>query len=50
MLTPAGARFRTALLKRISGEPHPITRLSQADRRALVRILERLVDDGLGDE
>ena len=45
VLTPAGARFRTALLKRISGEPQPITRLSQADRRALVRILERLVGD-----
>ena len=50
VLTPAGARFRTALLKRISGEPQPITRLSQADRRALVRILERLVGDRLGDE
>ena len=45
VLTPAGARVRTALLKRISGRPHPLTRLSPQEQRALVRIMERLVDD-----
>ena len=45
MLTPAGARLRTALLKRVTERPHPITRLSAQDQRALVRIMERLVND-----
>jgi DNA-binding MarR family transcriptional regulator len=44
VLTPAGLRVRTALLKRVTARAHPMTRLSDDDQRALVRILERLVD------
>lgn len=50
VLTPAGARLRTALLKRVTGQPHPLTRLSAQDQRALLRIMERLLDDRLDDE
>jgi DNA-binding MarR family transcriptional regulator len=45
VLTPAGARLRTALLRRVSGQAHPLTRLSAQDQRALLRIMERLVDE-----
>jgi DNA-binding MarR family transcriptional regulator len=45
VLTPAGARLRTALLRRVSGHAHPLTRLSAQDQRALLRIMERLVDE-----
>jgi MarR family transcriptional regulator, organic hydroperoxide resistance regulator len=43
-LTPSGVRVRRALLKRVTGQPHPLSRLSLQDQRTLVRILERLVE------
>jgi DNA-binding MarR family transcriptional regulator len=44
VLTPAGARVRTQLQKRLAAPPDPFRRLSPADQRALVRILERLLE------
>jgi DNA-binding MarR family transcriptional regulator len=44
-LTPAGARLRTQLLQQMAGRSLPLTRLSVAERRTLVTLLERLVDD-----
>lgn len=44
-LTAAGSRIRGALLRRVSGRPNPLTRLTPGERRALVKILERLLDD-----
>ena len=43
-LTPAGSRLRAQLLRRIAGGSCALSRLSPADQRALVRILETLVD------
>jgi DNA-binding MarR family transcriptional regulator len=43
-LTPEGARLRAVLHRRLTNPPDPLQRLSAADRRALVAILERLVD------
>ena len=43
-LTPAGSRLRAQLLRRITGGSCALSRLSPADQRALVRILETLVD------
>jgi MarR family transcriptional regulator, organic hydroperoxide resistance regulator len=43
-LTPAGARLRAHLLRRVTGGSCALSRLSAADQRALVRILEALVD------
>jgi DNA-binding MarR family transcriptional regulator len=43
-LTPAGTRLRTQLQKRLADPPDPFRRLSDAEQRALVRILERLLD------
>ena len=44
-LTQTGARLRAQLLRRVTTESCRLSALSSADRRALVRILERLVDD-----
>jgi MarR family transcriptional regulator, organic hydroperoxide resistance regulator len=44
-LTPAGSKLRTQLLQQMAGRSLPLARLSLADRRALVRILEALVDE-----
>jgi MarR family transcriptional regulator, organic hydroperoxide resistance regulator len=44
VLTPAGARLRAQLHKRLSAPPDPFQRLSEADQRALVKILERLLE------
>lgn len=44
VLTPAGARVRTQLQKRLAAPPDPFRRLSATDQRALVRILERLLE------
>lgn len=44
-LTTSGSRLRADLLKCVGGRPHPFSRLSAADQRTLVRILERLVSD-----
>lgn len=43
-LTPAGARLRAQLLRRMTQQPLPLSRLSAREQRALVRILERIVD------
>jgi DNA-binding MarR family transcriptional regulator len=43
-LTPAGARLRDQLLRRMTGQPHPLARLTPDERKALVAILERLID------
>ena len=42
-LTPAGARLRTLLQRRMAAPPDPFARLSADDQRALIKILERLV-------
>ena len=44
-LTPAGLRRRTQLLSGMSERSLPLSRLSPADRRTLVKILEALVDE-----
>jgi DNA-binding MarR family transcriptional regulator len=44
-LTPAGSRLRARLLVRMTGRPLPLSRLSVPERRVLVRILERLLDE-----
>lgn len=44
-LTATGSRVRGALLRRMTGRPHPLARLTPDERRTLVRILERLLDD-----
>jgi DNA-binding MarR family transcriptional regulator len=43
-LTPLGARVRAALVDRMTSAPPTLGRLSEADRRALARILRRLLD------
>ncbi len=43
-LTPVGARVRTALLDRMTSSPPTLGRLSEADQRALARILRRLLE------
>jgi DNA-binding MarR family transcriptional regulator len=43
-LTPAGSRLRAQLLRRMTGGSCALSRLSPSDQRALVRILETLVD------
>ena len=43
-LTPVGARVRTALLERMTSSPPTLGRLSEADQRALARILRRLLE------
>src|SRR5262245_50289632 len=44
-LTPTGLRLRALMLKRMTAASHPLARLSLSQQRALVRILETLVDD-----
>jgi DNA-binding MarR family transcriptional regulator len=48
-LTPAGARLRAQLLRRMTGQALPLSRLSVHEQRTLVRILERLVDERASD-
>ena len=48
VLTPSGSRLRTELLQHVAGEPHPLARLTGEERKALVRILERLLGAGNG--
>jgi DNA-binding MarR family transcriptional regulator len=45
LLTPAGTRLRSSLLRRMTAQSHPMSRLSAQQQRALVKILESLVDD-----
>ena len=42
-LTPAGSRLRANLLKRVTGAPLPLARLTAAQQRSLIRILETLL-------
>jgi DNA-binding MarR family transcriptional regulator len=44
-LTPTGSRLRAQLLRRMTGQPLPLSRLSVREQRILVRMLERLVDE-----
>jgi DNA-binding MarR family transcriptional regulator len=44
-LTSAGSRMRAQLLRHVTSGARPLSRLSAADLRALVRILERLVEE-----
>jgi MarR family transcriptional regulator, organic hydroperoxide resistance regulator len=44
-LTTEGLRLRGRLLRRMTGRPLPLSKLSADDQRVLVRILERLVDE-----
>jgi DNA-binding MarR family transcriptional regulator len=44
-LTPRGSRVRGQLLRQTTAASHPLSRLSPAQQRALVRILEALVGD-----
>lgn len=43
-LTADGSRLRGELLRRMTGRPHPLSRLTPQERKALVDILERLLD------
>jgi DNA-binding MarR family transcriptional regulator len=43
-LTPLGARLRTALLERMTAPPANLERLSAEERRALVKLLRRLIE------
>jgi MarR family transcriptional regulator, organic hydroperoxide resistance regulator len=44
-LTPAGSKLRMQLLRQMAGRSLPLERLSVAQRRTLVTILEALVDE-----
>jgi DNA-binding MarR family transcriptional regulator len=44
-LTPTGSRLRAQLLRRITHDACPLSRLSSSDQRALVRILGMLVEE-----
>lgn len=43
-LTPLGARLRAALLERMTAPPANLERLSAEERRALVKLLRRLIE------
>jgi DNA-binding MarR family transcriptional regulator len=43
-LTTTGSRLRAQLLRRMTGGSVPLSKLSAEEQRALVRLLERLVD------
>jgi DNA-binding MarR family transcriptional regulator len=43
-LTPAGSRLRGELLRRVTDRPQPLARLTPEERKALIRILEKLFD------
>jgi len=42
-LTAAGSRVRSALLRRMAAQSHPLSRLSSRQQRELVRMLEALL-------
>ena len=42
-LTPAGSRLRSAMLRRMSAQSHPLSRLSGRQQRELVKMLEALL-------
>jgi hypothetical protein len=44
-LTPTGLRVRAQLLRQVTGRPLPISRLSADERRTLVRILAKLLEE-----
>jgi DNA-binding MarR family transcriptional regulator len=44
VLTSSGTRVRSVLIERLTSAPPALDRLSPAERRALVRILARLLD------
>jgi DNA-binding MarR family transcriptional regulator len=44
-LTSTGSRLRRQLLRRMTARPLPLSRLTADEQRALVKILERLVDE-----
>jgi DNA-binding MarR family transcriptional regulator len=44
-LTPAGARLRAQLLRQMTGGSFALSRLSRRQQRALVRMLETLLDE-----
>lgn len=44
-LTATGSRLRAELLQRMTGRPLPLARLTAREQRALVSILERLLDE-----
>jgi DNA-binding MarR family transcriptional regulator len=44
-LTPAGTRVRARLMRYVSEEPLPLSRLSAREGRILLKILERLVGE-----
>jgi DNA-binding MarR family transcriptional regulator len=44
-LTPTGARLRAEMLRHVTGDPLPLSSLEPEERRALVRMLERLVGE-----
>lgn len=44
-LTPDGSRLRTQMLRRMTTCAGPLAKLSRQQQRALIRILEVLVDD-----
>jgi DNA-binding MarR family transcriptional regulator len=44
-LTPMGARLRTQMLRQMTGASLPLSRLSHDQQRALVKILEALVEE-----
>jgi DNA-binding MarR family transcriptional regulator len=44
-LTSAGSRLRVQLLRHMTSGARPLSRLSAADQRTLLRILEKLVDE-----
>ena len=44
-LTATGSRLRSELLRRMTGQPLPLARLTPREQRALVAILERLLAD-----
>ena len=47
ILTPTGARLRTELVARLADPPPALDRLSPGEQRTLMRILSRLLEEGL---
>jgi DNA-binding MarR family transcriptional regulator len=43
VITPAGARLRATMLRRMSEPPEPVARLSPEDQRTLERILRSVI-------
>src|SRR5262245_157010 len=46
VLTPTGVQLRAALVERMMSPPAALDRLSSQEQRALVRILQRLLEEG----